>query len=245
MTPPRVVYPRRLWLLAALAAVLFGLSLLGLEQRDDSWLLKVGGRPLDVRGATWAAWQDATRDCTRVQRLDPSTAEPIGGPAVRAPLPAEATAAAAVRALRGFSPPDSESARVWRLDHWAPGAPEAMPPKTGAPGPVWWVLQAEFDRLEPVVVLVRQEGPDAQVLAAATGTVAHLPFGAAAPPPRAAVRFRQTFELAEQGGRYVRERGHAHHRPVSALATSAVRMSIRRWLRCWSSALPPSCTPSR
>ncbi|MFM8738322.1 MAG: hypothetical protein ACKOGB_11945 [Betaproteobacteria bacterium] len=180
MTPPRVVYPRRLWLLAALAAVLFGLSLLGVEHRDDSWLLKVGGRPLDVRGAAWAAWQDATRDCTRVQRLHPSTAEAIGGPAAQTALPAEATAAAAaVRALRGFSPPDSESARVRRLDHWAPGAAEAMPPKTGAVGPVWWVLQAEFDRLEPVVVLVRQEGPDAHMLAAGVWSGTTLPWNPA------------------------------------------------------------------
>jgi hypothetical protein len=194
MTPQRVVHPRRLWLLAALAAVLFGLNLLGLEQRDDAWLLKVGGRPLDVRGAAWAAWQDATRDCSAVQRLDPGLADSIGSAAVQAQAHAQAreqaqapalltgaaaTSAAAVEALRAFSPPDSWSARVRRLDYWPSPAGGQQPPNAAMPPLGWFVVQAEFEQLEPVVVLVRQEGPHAQVLASGVWSGTTLPWNPA------------------------------------------------------------------
>jgi hypothetical protein len=172
MAPARLVNTRRLWLLAALAAVSFGLSLLGWEHRDDAWLLKVGGRPVDVRGAAWAVWQDAMRDCSAVHRLDTALA-----PA------AAAAAAAAVEALRSFSPPDSRSARVRRLDHWPATAGAPALQHQAAPQPSWFLLQAEFDRLEPVVVLVavvvRQEGPYAEVLAAGVWSGSTLPWNPA------------------------------------------------------------------
>ena len=193
MAPARLVNTRRLWLLAALAAVSFGLSLLGLEHRDDAWLLKVGGRPADVRGAAWAAWQDAARDCSAVQRLDPALADRMASPVAvmsatapahaKAPAAPAPAAAAAVEALRGFSPPDSRSARVRRLDHWPAMAGTPAQQHQAAPQPSWFLLQAEFDRLESVVVLVavvvRQEGPQAEVLAAGVWSGTALPWNPA------------------------------------------------------------------
>ena len=164
MAPARLVNTRRLWLLAALAAVSFGLSLLGLEHRDDAWLLKLGGRPVDVRGAAWAAWQDAARDCSAVQRLDPERA---------------AVAVAAVEALRAFSPPDSWSARVRRVDYWPSPASGQHPQNPASVPSGWFTVQAEFDRLEPVVVLVRQEGPHAEVLASGVWSGTTLPWNPA------------------------------------------------------------------
>jgi hypothetical protein len=55
----------------------------------------------------------------------------------------------ALEALREFSPPDSRSAVVLQADAWPGG---------------WFVLQAQFDALEPVVVLVRESDGRAQVL---------------------------------------------------------------------------------
>ncbi len=196
MAPLRVVYPRRPWLLAALAALLFGLSLLGLEQHDDAWLLKVGGRSLDVRGATWAAWQDATRDCSQVQRVDltlavpsvlnPSLATPIGGLVAQAQAQAQAAdvaeavaLVAAVDALRRVSPPASQSARVRRLDHWPASAGERSRQNAAEPQPGWFILQAEFDQLEPAVVLVRQVGLQAEVLSSGVWSGTTLPWNPA------------------------------------------------------------------
>jgi len=168
MTPRRVVRSRRLWLLAALAAVSFVLSLVGLERRDDGWLLQLGGRFVDLRGALWAAWQDSTRNCAAVQRLDPEAAQRLIGPA-----------AAAVEALRGFSPPDSASARVWRVDHWPLGAGEPVQPALASSAPAWFVLQADFDGLEPVVVLVRQEKAYTQVVAQGVWSGTTMPWNPA------------------------------------------------------------------
>lgn len=147
MTPSRVVQRRRTGLLAALAAVLFLLGLLGIEQRDDAWLLKVAGKPVDLRGAASVAVQDLFRDCSAVQRVNALSGE----------------AAAAVEALRQFSPPDSLSARVMRIDRAA----------------AWFVLQAEFDALEPVVVLVRRAGTQAEVMPLGVWSSTTLPWNSA------------------------------------------------------------------
>jgi hypothetical protein len=147
MTPPRVVR-RRHGLLAALAAVLFVAGLVGAEQRDDGWLLKVGGAKLDLHGAAHVAWQNAWRDCRPLQRAS------HGDP----------QAQAALQALREFSPPDSRSAALRQVDAWPQG---------------WWVLQAEFDRLEPVLVLVRESDGRAEVVAEGVWSSTTLPWNSA------------------------------------------------------------------
>lgn len=139
MTPLRVVRRRRMGLLAGLAAVLFFLGLLSWEARDDAWLLSVGGRAIDVRGAASSAWTEVWRDCRRVRRVDP-------------PEQASKTLETlqALQALREFSPPDSHSARLLRADEWRPSPSTASDARS-----TWVAVQAEFDTLEPVVVLVR------------------------------------------------------------------------------------------
>lgn len=159
MTPLRVVRRRRTGLLAALAAVLFLLGLLGWEPRDDAWLLSVGGRPLDVRGVASVVWTNVWRDCAGVQRLDRAGR---GHSGTASSAEEELAAHPAVEALRAFSPPDSHSARVLRLDAWSETALSSQDPKRSAP--TWWVLQAAFDSLEPVVVLVRQAPGGAEVV---------------------------------------------------------------------------------
>lgn len=166
MTPQRVVQRRRTGLIAALAAVLFLLGLFGAEQRDDAWLLKVAGRPMDLRGWISVAVQDATRDCAAVRRVDASSSQ----------------AAVPVEALRQFSPPDSVSARVLRIDllstAGAIGDDGRAAPSQAQPA-VWLALQAEFDTLEPVVVLVRQVGARADVMAQGVWSSTTLPWNSA------------------------------------------------------------------
>lgn len=158
MTPPRVVRRRRTGLIAALAAVLFLAGLMGFETRDDAWLLKVAGQPVDLRGRVAVAWQNAWRDCSAVRRYPAQGVTPT-------PHLADA-----IEALREFSPPDSRSARVLRVDEWT--VQDASPMQdgpgelksTGAAAPTWFALQAQFDALEAVVVLVRQGAHGAQVV---------------------------------------------------------------------------------
>lgn len=172
MTPKRVVR-RRHGLLASLAAVLFLASLLGAERRDDGWLITIGGAAHDLRGRLQAAWQDAWRDCSRVERVPASAVLEAPGQVPQAhtspaafPTP---TAQAALAALREFSPPDSASARLLAADVWrAPSGTE----------PTWVLLQARFDVLEPVVVLVRVPSPSdaAQVVPPGVWSGTTLPW---------------------------------------------------------------------
>ena len=81
-------------------AVLLPLSHLELEAADDSWLLLVDGRPVDVAG--WASEQYAalTRDCDRVKTLQ--AGDRLYGDVLSA--------------LRQHSPPDSLSAQLLALN---------------------------------------------------------------------------------------------------------------------------------
>ncbi len=80
-------------------AVLVPLSHVEVQPADDSWLVLVDGRPVDVAGALSQAYTRWRRDCRRVQVLDA----------------AEPTHAAALQALRGHSPPDSVTAELHSL----------------------------------------------------------------------------------------------------------------------------------
>jgi len=148
VTLTRVIQRRRTGFIAALAAALFVLGLLDVERRDDAWLLRVAGQPMDARGALSVAWQNAWRDCTRLSRLDPD----------------DPGALRSVRALREFSPPDSLSAKVLLADAWPGG---------------WFVLQAEFSALEPVVVLVRHSDGRVGVVAEGVWSSTTRPWNSA------------------------------------------------------------------
>lgn len=165
MTPPRVVR-RRHGLLAALAAVFFLLGLLGVEHRDDAWLLNVGGSVHDLNGDLRVAWADLGRDCSSVMR--PVTGSPV--------------VAAALTALQDFSPPDSRSARLLAADLWMEEALDRRlpptPPQPAGPG-AWVALQATFDDLEPVVVLVRWGPEGAQLLPQGVWSGTTRPWNAA------------------------------------------------------------------
>jgi hypothetical protein len=81
-----------------LAVMLVGLPLshLEIEDFDDSWLLRVDGRPVDVAGYLSERYTQLTRHCRHVQALSPSD-----------PLHAQA-----LHAVVQYSPPDSLSARI-------------------------------------------------------------------------------------------------------------------------------------
>ena len=95
---------RRTALLAlAVVTVLVSLSHLELEQHDDSWLLRIDGRPVDLAGQVAELRERLLRDCRQVQTLthdDPRTA-------------------LALQAVQNHSPPDSRSASMTGL--WAQG----------------------------------------------------------------------------------------------------------------------------
>ncbi len=90
--------PAALTLLLA-CLVLVPLSHLELRAADDSWLLVVDGRPVDVRGQAAEHWNRWRRDCGRIEPL-------MAGDAVHAEV---------LQALRRYSPPDSHSAQLRQL----------------------------------------------------------------------------------------------------------------------------------
>lgn len=90
--------------LAALT-VLLPLGHLELESSDDSWLLRVDGRPVDVAGYLSEKYTALTRNCDQVQGVPPTD-----------PLHADV-----LGAIRQYSPPDSLSAQLVALirqDRW-------------------------------------------------------------------------------------------------------------------------------
>ena len=90
--------PAALTLLLA-CLVLVPLSHLELRAADDSWLLVVDGRPVDVRGQAAEHWNRWRRDCGRILPL-------AAGDAVHAEV---------LQAVRQYSPPDSHSAQLQQL----------------------------------------------------------------------------------------------------------------------------------
>lgn len=80
-------------------AVLLPLSHVDITSSDDSWLLWVDGRPVDVAGALAQSLTRWRRDCRQVR--------PVG--------PAEPLHAQVLAALRQHSPPDSLSAELVQL----------------------------------------------------------------------------------------------------------------------------------
>ncbi len=85
-------------LLAALVVVL-PLSHVQWRASDDSWLLWVDGRPVDVAGMLSNGYAALTRDCSLVQTLAPGSA----------------AHADVLAAIRQHSPPDSASAQLVQL----------------------------------------------------------------------------------------------------------------------------------
>ncbi len=134
---------KRTTALAVLTAVvvLVPLSHVEIASSDDSWLLMVDGRPVDVAGIVSDQYAALTRDCRPVQRLQPQA------PAF----------AAALEAIRHYSPPDSTSAQMLSLlrhEHWL-------------------LAQVRFAHLQNAVVLLRDSGqgltvPDGGVWSGAT-----------------------------------------------------------------------------
>ena len=81
------------------------LSHLEIHASDDSWLLRVDGRPVDVAGYVSERYTQLTRQCNQVQVLRPTD-----------PLHAQA-----LNAIEQYSLPDSLSARLLhaiRQDDW-------------------------------------------------------------------------------------------------------------------------------
>jgi hypothetical protein len=92
-------------MVALALALLVPLSHLEIQASDDSWLLLVDGRPVDVAGYLSDRSTQLVRDCRQVQVLQPTD-----------PWHADA-----LRAIRHESPPDSLSAQLVHLtrqDAW-------------------------------------------------------------------------------------------------------------------------------
>ena len=78
---------------------------LEIEAMDDSWLLRVDGRGVDVAGHVAEQFTSLTRRCNAVQRV----------------LPNDALYADTLNVIRQYSPPDSLSAQLMdltRQDDW-------------------------------------------------------------------------------------------------------------------------------
>jgi hypothetical protein len=112
---------------AMLVALLLALSWLLLQPRlerlDGQVLVRINGVPIDLIGVLEEGWGRMVSDCARVRDR---TAEPALNREV-------------LEALRGYSPPDSLSARVVGIY----SASE------------WLLVEATFDALPPVLVLMR------------------------------------------------------------------------------------------
>lgn len=86
-------------------AIVLPLSHLEIEASDDSWLLKVDGRPVDVAGHLSDRYTALTRDCAPVRAVQAS----------------DHAHADALSAIQQYSPPDSLSAQLvslTRQDQW-------------------------------------------------------------------------------------------------------------------------------
>ena len=116
--------------LTALLATLIAVTLSHLEwvQADGGHLLMVDGRPLDAAGWLRNHVNRLRRNCTDVHVLQADDQ--------RLPL--------ALQALKNFSPPASQSARV--------AAASARSD--------WMLLEVEFDDLQPAAVLMQKDGAD-------------------------------------------------------------------------------------
>lgn len=80
-------------------AMLLPLSHLEIQASDDSWLLLVDGRPVDVAGYLSDKHTQMVRDCREVHNV----------------LPTDALHAEALKVIRHESPPDSWSAQLVQL----------------------------------------------------------------------------------------------------------------------------------
>ena len=116
--------------LTALMATLIAVTFSHLEwvQADGGHLLMVDGRPLDAEGWLRNHVNSLRRNCTDVHVLQTDDQ--------RLPL--------ALQALKNFSPPASQSARV--------AAASARSD--------WMLLEVEFDDLQPAAVLMQKNGAD-------------------------------------------------------------------------------------
>jgi hypothetical protein len=116
--------------LTALMATVIAVTVSHLEwvQADGGHLLMVDGRPLDAEGWLRNQMNSLLRNCTDVQVLQADDQ--------RLPL--------ALQALKNFSPPASQSARVTAASARSD----------------WMLLEVEFDDLQPAAVLMQKDGAD-------------------------------------------------------------------------------------
>jgi hypothetical protein len=96
-----------------------------LVHKDQRWLLTINGEPIDVAGTAAEIWGRMVSDCSVVTSLSTDTVE----------------GRLSLELLRRYSPPDSESARLVRID--------------SARG--WLFVEAGFETLPPVLALIRQD----------------------------------------------------------------------------------------
>ncbi len=96
------------------------------RRADNGVLLRVSEQDVDVWGHARQSWTRLTRDCEPVQRLQA----------------ADALWDHALAAIRAYSPPDSQTARITGLSRQGD----------------WLLAQVESDRLLPAVVAMRGQG---------------------------------------------------------------------------------------
>jgi hypothetical protein len=98
------------------------------EQHDDSYLLRVDGVAVDVRGHLSAALNRATRRCDGVAHIQ------LGD------MPSNPTAMAMKQAISEYSPPDSRRMQLLQLLSSGP----------------WILAEVEFLALEPAVIVLEK-----------------------------------------------------------------------------------------